>query len=125
MRLLPVGFRSAEAKKQIVLGSAYLAGLFGPGFDPESGQREGSASSCGCFPLVSETLKRKIESYLMAPTFRGFPGPDLTPKAASEQVYNSPPEAPRSTTRPRKPRRSTSHAPESTNRPPEAPEVNK
>ena len=100
---------------------AWWPGHFGSGSDPESGQRGSSAGSCGCFPLVSGALERKSESCRIAPTFRAFPGPDLMLKAAREQVYNSPPEAPRSTTRPRKPRRSTNHAPEVYKSPPGGP----
>ena len=36
--------------------------------------------------LVSGTLKRKSESCLVSLTFRAFPGPDLAPKAASEEA---------------------------------------
>ena len=116
MRLLPVGFRSAEAKKRIVLCSAYFPGHSGPGSDPESGQRAGLQLAPGSPDVYNSPPEAPKVNKSRPGGLQDAPRRPRRSTNSPREVYNSPPEAPKVN----KSRPGGLHIP-----PPKAPEVYK
>ena len=118
MRLLPVGFRSAEARKRIVLGSTHFPGHSGPGSDPESGQRAGLQLAPGSPEVYNSPPEAPKVNKSRPGGLQVAPRRPRRSANSPREVYNSPPEAPKVNKSrpgglhipPRRPRRSTSHA---------------